>query len=548
MGRVFENGEEMTAIFLQGNALDVLKGLPSDLAHAAVTSPPYWGLRAYKGGQEVWDGKPGCEHEWGHIIENPLNHKNSNRGANSCVGKPTREANQQMRNGRPGGSYCQKCGAWRGQLGNEPSPELYIQHLVSICREVKRVLRPDGVLWLNIGDSWSGGNRKSDKPQSFSPNNTRDLPCGERASRMLGGHPTIKPLDMVLIPSLLALALRTDGWHTRSQIVWSKTNPMPESVAGWRWEKHKIKLHSAPGNVRGIEQDAPLSGISSDDGHDHTIWQDCPGCEKCSPHSGLVLKKGSWRPTDSYEVILMLTKTDDYYCDREAVLESGTYPAGESRQGGDGHKSLESGSRTTEGLHNKERVGNGRRNLRSVWSFPTRPFKGSHFATHPPHLVELCLKSSTSEKGCCPMCGAPWARVVERTDHVNRREPAHVPSNCPTKTDSTGWGPLTKSTNVWRPTCSCPASDPVPATVLDPFSGAGTTALVAERMGLNSVSVDTSHEYIAMARQRLIDDESVRMEEFIKKAKAAARPSRRNNRSGGDSPGGGKGNGEVLMT
>ncbi len=228
----------MTAIFLQGNSRDVLKGLPPDFIHCVTTSPPYFGLRKYDGGEEVWGGDEDCLHEWGsEIIRRD---RGSARGDSAVVGNQLREVSG---TDTRQGNFCIKCGAWKGQLGAEPTTELYIQHLIEIMREVRRVLRPDGVFWLNIGDSWAG----SGKGQ---------MGNGEHASKhgekqhtntgaIQGGLPKgyadgdTKPLDMVLIPEQLALAARADGWYVRSVLIWAKGvslsdeyngNPMPECL------------------------------------------------------------------------------------------------------------------------------------------------------------------------------------------------------------------------------------------------------------------------------------------------------------------------------
>ncbi len=216
-------------------------------------------------------------------------------------------------------------------------------------------------------------------------------------------------------------------------------------------------------------------------------------------------------------------------------MEQGVYPAGEARQGGDGHKSLGAGSRTTEGLHNKDWIGNGGRNLRSVWSFPTKPGKFNHYAAYPPRLAEICIKSSTSEKGCCPKCGAPWARVIEKglTAHDGDTGSGYVEGSTANRlallhqaARERGAEYVNSAQSVgWRPTCTCSAGDPVSCRVLDPFSGAGTSALVAEQLGLDSVSIDTSAEYIQLSKDRLAADEQRRIDEFIKMAKRSARKS-----------------------
>ena len=529
--------------------------------HCVVTSPPYYGLRRYDEGVEIWGGDEGCPHEWGEELPG------DNRGGS---GTPTDKNNRGEGYARaePKGCICRLCGAWRGQLGGEPSPTLYIQHLIEIMREVRRVLRPDGVFFLNIGDSWSAN---------------RSYPVQQTKWEGMSGQDGMpshvpdgcKPLDMVLVPEQLALAARADGWYVRSILIWAKGvsggahadyrdlvsawalgkqitggdeavqelidrlseldyngNPMPESVNGTRYEKCRVKVG---GGTRGVEAwrvesmpERPQQDHNGKDFLPSSEWVDCPGCEKCNPHGGYVLRKGSWRPTDSYEQVLMLTKTDSYYCDREAVLEQAVYAAGEKRYAGSHHKSLGSGSRATAGLHNKDWNGVGTRNLRSVLTIPTTSFSGEHFAVFPPRLVEPLVKAATSEKGCCSRCGSPWARVIgsKTTEFCGGSGRAGRTAD---EVNSAGkWagtqhgmniklGPVVSSKTVgWLPTCSCDAGEPVPCRILDPFSGAGTTALVCERLGLDSISMDTSQKYIELAEARLQEDEDKRVQEQVK--------------------------------
>jgi len=533
----------MTALFLQGNSREVLRNLPANYFHCATTSPPYFGLRAYSEGIEVWDGGLDCEHEWGRVISPPNSKSGVHQGD---LGRNTNKAQDSFRFESSNGSFCSKCGAWKGQLGAEPTPELYIQHLIQIMREVRRVLRPDGVFWLNIGDSW-GGSGGAHKLGYANPGLSKSA---SRSGIPLGGitYDGVKPLDMVLIPEQLALAARADGWYVRSILIWAKGvslsdeyngNPMPESVNGWRWERCRVKVAD---NGRGKEAWRKGANVTSQQDHDRdgnflnsAVWQDCPGCPKCEKNGGYVLRKGSWRPTDSYEHILMLTKTNHYFCDREAVLERGVYPAGESRAGGNGHKSLGAGSRTTEGLYNKDWNGNGGRNLRSVLLVPTTGYKGAHFAVYNPKLIEPLIKSATSEKGCCPRCGAPWARVIDKgfTAHDGNTDSQYqvgITANRlvllrQASRERGGEYANQSSTIGWLPTCECGIQETEPCRVLDPFSGAGTTALVCERLGLDSIGVDTSAEYIQLAEARIAEDERKRIDEQIKQIRREVRMS-----------------------
>ncbi len=392
----------MSYLFLQGNAKSVLEGLPADYFHCCVTSPPYFNLRKYEGGDtEIWGGDDSCQHEWSaEIIRRD---RGVAKGASAVVGNQLREVSGVE---TKQGSACTKCGAWRGQLGSEMSPESYIQHLIEIMREVRRVLRPDGCFFLNIGDSWathaSGG-------KGYVHNFHAPEVCVENgidAPKPTAKSMGMKELDMVLIPEQLALAARADGWYVRSILIWAKGvslsdefdgNPMPESVNGWRWERHKVKVGD---NGRGREawrvgaNSTPQQDYNKDGNFKNSaVWQDCPGCSKCEKHNGYVLRKGSWRPTDSFEYVLMLTKTGSYFCDREAVLEPiapSTIGRGKVSFGGEKGRNYnpdESDPNFRNGSEQWGREydytksnGNGGRNLRSVLMIPTVGYKGAHFA------------------------------------------------------------------------------------------------------------------------------------------------------------------------
>lgn len=185
-----------------GHAIDGLQQLPSGIAQTCITSPPYYGLRNYKTEPILWGGDPGCSHDFKAV------HPPGFRGSDTKPGKMQHEGNKHRENLTS--ALCSLCGAWSGELGLEPTPEMYIEHLVLIFREVRRVLHDTGVLFLNLGDSYNG-------------------------SSMLGG---LKPKDLMGMPWRTAIALQADGWFLRSDIIWSK-NPMPESVADRPTKSHE---------------------------------------------------------------------------------------------------------------------------------------------------------------------------------------------------------------------------------------------------------------------------------------------------------------------
>ena len=444
---------------LTGDCRELLKELPDGSVHCVVTSPPYWGLRDY--GTAKWEGgDPECDH------------KPSDTPAERGIASSTLEGGQ-GNNGHKQEGYkdiCPRCGALRidNQIGLEGSPASYVETMVSIFRELWRVLRDDGTLWLNLGDSYASDTKwggHSTGKQSYIlgiSGNRKRTNTGLRSKSMVG------------IPWRVAFALQDEGWILRSDIIWHKPNAMPESVTD--------------------------------------------------------------RPTKAHEYVFLLTKSERYFYDAEAIREpaAGTnahdltgpgYAApGQTTQNGNrkfkvpggwdvakgGHGTIHREGRT-EATYREGELRPGR-NARSVWTIPTQPYSGAHFATFPEALITPMIKAGTSEKGRCAQCGAPWERVLEREKGTpdsyrgssfdkGKTLDAHEPLSPVGRGDRT----TAVSTTGWRPTCECGA-DVVACTVLDPFGGAGTTGLVADRLGRNAILIELNPEYCAMQRERVIQD------------------------------------------
>jgi DNA modification methylase len=480
----------------QAHVLDWLAALPERSVHCWVTSPPYWSLRDYKLPPSVWGGEPGHEHVWTEHLQpaaNGIVHAGGMSGAtlssNSATRKPKLSA------------FC-PCGAWRGCLGLEPSPELFVEHMVQVFELARRALRDDGVCWINMGDSYSNESKHGGRTYGKHAYGTN----GTRAKRATG----LKPLDLCMIPARLALALQSAGWYLRSEVVWCKRNPMPESVSGTRWERCRVK------------------------------WADCPGCSKCSANDGYVLRRGTWRPTRAHEVIWMLMKSQTYYADQDAVRT----PLAEATVSRDQYsRVLDDPEEQFAVKHDHETIGNAAganmrdymlrdqtagaflaaalasddeavvaaartlaaAGMRDYMLLAPEPSKLAHYASYPTRLPETFIKVSTSDRGVCPSCGAQWARVVDRKVMViDRSERTHDMGR--TRTSGTQVSPAETETIGWRPTCSCPAAEPVPAIVGDMFVGTGTTLMVARRLGRRAIGCDLSGPYCEMARQRVRED------------------------------------------
>jgi len=525
--------KELSWEYLTGHVIDVLKKLPRKSVHCVVTSPPYFGLRDYGIQPVIWGGKKGCRHKWGEDII-----KEKSGGTNDTAGYKVGNNIDDKIHFKNKSNFCKKCGAWKGQLGLEPTLDMFVQNLVEIFREVREVLRDDGVAWINMGDSYvtnPAGNKVPSGLQQTGSGGKAGAYVQHWASDNYGqekDYGNLKQMDLMMIPARMAIALQDDGWYVRSDVIWSKPNPMPESVNGWRWVRHKIKIKS------GYDEDNPHPSKTTKDGKTKSrmknsggvfeaqaVWEDCPGCEKCQDNDGHILRKGSWRPTKAHEYIFMLTKNDEYFGNAEAVREplkqeskeramrgsskDNKYAAGTERPPGV-HANSMSQPREYLGYDEMEEIiargetslNPAGRNKRSVWSMVAKGFPGAHFATFPEELPRYCILASTSHRAC-PQCRAPWAPLINYKSNYTQREESHNPGDEHGKVDSTGWEEPTNELVGYMPTCDCENNDGSGVcTVLDPFAGSFTTGKVARELGRSAIGIDISKEYKKIAEKR----------------------------------------------
>jgi DNA modification methylase len=434
-----------------GSVLDDWPILPLSVS-CCVTSPPYWGLRDYGLQPEIWGGDSNCNHEWGIAKGN----KNIGRDDAFCGGIGNLKNDEGTKGfigyKKPVNSqYCQLCNAWRGCLGLEPTPELYIEHLIFVFGKVWEVLRDDGTLWVNIGDSYAGSQADGVKSslKQLSNKGSYGVP-GIRIGNNL------KPKDLCLIPFHFAIAMQRAGWYVRSDIIWAKPNPMPESVMD--------------------------------------------------------------RPTSSYEHIFLFTKKERYFYDADAVREENTQATIDRFLNGAPRKRNDNREGTPYKWQQDD-IGESPlsgRNLRNVWTIATRAYNGAHFATFPPELPEKCILAGTPTK-ICAICGNPWIREVERTEPTYSEERNkhnfdgrkvdginNYTSISKGRPDNSGVGYRRITTLGFIPSCDC-NGETKPSTVLDIFGGSGTTAEVALKLGHNVILIEANPEYCELAVKRLQD-------------------------------------------
>lgn len=550
---------------LVGDALTRLRELPEASVQCCVTSPPYWGLRDY---------------------------------------------------------------GVAGQLGLEKTPSEYVANMVAVFEEVRRVLRPDGTLFCNVGDSYcaggagGGGNNKGNEHgQGVIANRPHRSYRRDKAD--VGGvrhkaAPALKPKDMVGIPWLLAFALRDAGWWLRSEIIWGKKSPMPESVRDRPTKAHEqvflfvkgqwksrvvafsnlasefvhfcndgrfqpsntwpakvcIRLASSILNLSERKQALSLPPFYSEvwkhgaRGGDSDFVRSLPieywpavwasrlfasHCSTeefleqlnrllvalpdrndllkswCSPEFGLSPSVNSNGETSiaihdaseickvdfSHNQIVVSTPTTcKYFYDQEAERVPAV-SAGETVKvnGSDGREVAVPGMYSYWTDH-RARDGVTVANKRNLWTYWTdlspEPFPEAHFATFPPDLPRRCIRLGTSERGCCAACGAPWERVVEPVGKYAEALDGPTWSSGGLErghAKPAGAARLTKETTTtgWSPGCDC-NSETIGCLVLDPFAGAGTTIMVARRLGCRAIGIELNESYAAMARKRILED------------------------------------------
>lgn len=438
-----------------GDALEILKRMPPEFVDMAMTSPPYWGLRNYgKDTCKIWDGGLECKHEW---VESDVNYSQPHHGIGSKTMETPCVTKEALNKPNPKSAFCNKCGAWYGQLGLEPLPDMYVKHLLQIFRELKRTLKPTGSFYLNMGDTYAGSrcgshDYRTDKCKNFTGREQYDNKYNKPAPQATASIPR---KSLCMIPERVALAMISDGWILRNKIIWHKPNPMPASVKD--------------------------------------------------------------RLSNTWEYLFHFVKRQKYYYNLDAIREPYAKPT--NRWGGEklkatGKSTWDKGTGQNTYRNRNMRPNPNGKNPGDVFKITTKAFPEAHFAVYPEKLCEAPIKVGCPE--CvCKKCGQPKRQILKTKPNPNafnirvrdvkagrikfedrKASEAEVKQYQEKKYQSR---PMEV---VIAKGCKCNSGFKL-GIALDPFCGAGTTCLVAKKLGRGFIGIDIRETYCRMARERL---------------------------------------------
>lgn len=498
-----------------------LKLLDDESIDCVITSPPYWSLRDYGIPPSVWGGDPACEHDFSNkIISDSKGYNSTKRWQHGTKQKENPKLWQKIEQG----SFCNKCGAWKGTLGLEPNFELFINNLCDIYDDVKRVLKKSGTCWVNLGDCYGS---------NASGNTGKNIVQRKR--------PAVKNFQkcLMLLPQRFAIEMVNRGWILRNVIIWHKPNAMPSSARDrftvdfeyvyffvkakkYWFEQQREKLSNSKSNRERRKYNPGKSEAKITNTNDKNVKPNKP-FQEYFPED---------LPDEKDFPIMKYTEGDIENIKKDKKVHIMTWEEYEIERKKWGSPDTKNGvlenyaGQNKKSGHTTHPLG---KNKRTVWTIPTKPNPEAHFATFPPKLVEPMIKSGCPEF-ICKVCGKPRENIYDmkknynfiRTDTRKPRKKKLI--NCNTKNDnledkSKGgfyFKEYYHNEKILKGYSDCGCGFKwQPGVVLDIFAGTGTTLKKAWELGRNYLGFEISSDYVSIANKILQSTKNSRLDNFF---------------------------------
>lgn len=455
------------------DVLKALKQMKSESVSCVMTSPPYWALRDYgKEVETIWDEKERCEHNF--IIEtkkNPMDRGGKGQHDSSgIVGKMGDKSQTIVQNG-----FCTKCNAWKGQLGLEPTFDLYIKHLCDIFDEIKRVLRKDGTCWVNLGDTYYTKSGSSFENDNLNPKSKEEVSnsTGINKANELRGKGRLQDKNLCNIPARFSIEMQNRGWILRNEIIWYKRNCMPSSVR----DRFTVDFEKIFFFVKSKKYwfEKQYDNIVESSKKDKRLDKGLVAHKKGKSSQYSMQYKGG-------ELHNRVSKIPYLKQDCVPSKNSNMYKGFNERYAIMGTSISSFG-----------------KNKRCVWDITTQPYREAHFATFPEELCRTPILSGCPEF-ICSKCGKAREPIFERLPrpfvHRNKTDVSSI-----------------ERYKLKYSSCSCSAPF-IPGIVLDPFAGSGTTLKVARDLKRDSIGIEISKKYCDLIFKRLYNGNKPLINEF----------------------------------
>ncbi len=496
-----------------GNSFDLINTLPNKSIDMVMTSPPYYSLRDYKTEPIIFDGLPDCEHNFSFKIRRNNDKSGGHGNIDNGLASKTCSAQDSARFGEPT-QLCSKCGAWRGQLGLEPTPELYLKHMLNFFDDVKLKLKDEGNVFVNLGDSYSSSGATNQGTHTAFGKLT-DIGIQTKGHRVQN----LPAKCLCMIPSRFAWGMIEHDWILRNEIVWFKKNHMPESVTDRLTKAHEVIYHFVKQQKYYYDIDAIREPHKDSSMERYQRPLKMGGAKHAGKRGFEIYSGNDWKPEGYTGKFEGANDVESFGSPRARTQRKGAEYKGkwEDDQEYMGEMQKRINEARANGVPHDSALNHPKgKNPGDIWTIPTAPYPESHFATFPLELVRRPILAGCP-KEVCIKCGAPKRQVIHIPKNSNAfnirvrdvkegrikyidRKASNEEIECYNEDEYQG----TNREHIIAVGCDCNAGFK-PGIVLDPFAGSGTVGEFCRHNDRNAILFELNPEYKSLIDERTLN-------------------------------------------